>query len=250
MSQELKNKIDPSRVPQHIAVIMDGNGRWAQERGQDRLFGHAEGVSSVKKITEACGELGVRFLTLYTFSKENWSRPQEEVSGLMSLLITTIDEQLADLYDNNVKFGVIGDMESMPAAAKEHLQAGIDRLAGNTGLHLFLALNYSSRWEIENAIKKIATDIQDKQLTVDDINQDCIQKYLCAGYIPDPELMIRTGGEHRISNFLLYQLAYAELYFTDKLWPDFAKEDLYAAIIDYQHRERRFGKTSDQIKNN
>lgn len=250
MLEAYKNQIDFGRIPQHIAVIMDGNGRWATEKGQDRLFGHINGVESVKTITEACGELGVKYLTLYTFSKENWNRPQEEVSGLMSLLVSTITAQVEDLNKNNVKFGVIGDLEDMPKETKEHLKEGIHRLSENTGLQLFLALNYSSRWEIENAVKHIVQDVKDNRISSEEINQQLIEKYLCTKDIPDPELMIRTGGERRISNFLLYQLAYAELYFSDKLWPDFSKEDLYKSIIDFQQRERRFGKTSDQIKNN
>lgn len=250
MHEALNNKIDNNRIPQHIAIIMDGNGRWAKEKGKDRLYGHVNGVESVKFVTEACGDLGVKYLTLYTFSKENWSRPQDEVSGLMSLLVDTISTQVEELNKNNVKLSVIGDLENMPQETKAYLLNGIESLSGNTGLHLLLALNYSSRWEIENAIKKIAEDVKENKLLLSDIDQHTVENYLCTNGIPDPELMIRTGGERRISNFLLYQLAYAELYFTEKLWPDFTKEDLYEAIIDFQQRERRFGKTSDQIKNN
>ena len=250
MLEELKNNIDKNRVPNHIAIIMDGNGRWAKENGEERLYGHANGVSSVKAVTEGCAELGVQYLTLYTFSKENWSRPEDEVTGLMSLLVSTIREQVDELDKNNVRFGVIGDLENMPEKAKKELEYGIARLSANTGLNLILALNYSSRWEIQHAIKSIVQDITNQKMQLEDINEELIQQYLTTRHIPDPELMIRTGGERRISNFLLYQLAYAELYFTETLWPDFGKEDLFKAIIDFQNRERRFGKTSEQIKNN
>lgn len=250
MLEALKNNIDKNRVPRHIAVIMDGNGRWAKEKGEERLYGHANGVSSVKAVTEGCAELGVDYLTLYTFSKENWNRPEDEVNGLMSLLVSTIKEQVDDLNKNNVRFGVIGDLDNMPEKPKKELEYAIARLADNTGLHLILALNYSSRWEIQHAVKTISNDIQQNKLNPEDINEELIQQHLTTKHIPDPELMIRTGGERRISNFLLYQLAYAELYFTETLWPDFSKEHLFNAVIDFQQRERRFGKTSEQIKNN
>lgn len=250
MLEALKNNIDKNRVPRHIAVIMDGNGRWAKEKGEERLFGHANGVSSVKAVTEGCAELGVDYLTLYTFSKENWNRPEDEVNGLMSLLVSTIKEQVDDLNKNNVRFGVIGDLDNMPEKPRKELEYAIARLADNTGLHLILALNYSSRWEIQHAVKTIANDIKQNKLNPEDINEELIQQHLTTKHIPDPELMIRTGGERRISNFLLYQLAYAELYFTETLWPDFSKEHLFNAVIDFQQRERRFGKTSEQIKNN
>ncbi len=250
MLEALKNNIDKNRVPRHIAVIMDGNGRWAKEKGEERLYGHANGVSSVKAVTEGCAELGVDYLTLYTFSKENWNRPEDEVNGLMSLLVSTIKEQVEDLNKNNVRFGVIGDLDNMPEKPRKELEYAIARLADNTGLHLILALNYSSRWEIQRAVKTIANDIKQNKLNPEDINEELIQQHLTTKHIPDPELMIRTGGERRISNFLLYQLAYAELYFTETLWPDFSKEHLFNAVIDFQQRERRFGKTSEQIKNN
>lgn len=250
MLEALKNNIDKNRVPRHIAVIMDGNGRWAKEKGEERLYGHANGVRSVKAVTEGCAELGVDYLTLYTFSKENWNRPEDEVNGLMSLLVSTIKEQVDDLNKNNVCFGVIGDLDNMPEKPKKELEYAIARLADNTGLHLILALNYSSRWEIQHAVKTIANDIKKKKLNPEDINEELIQQHLTTKHIPDPELMIRTGGERRISNFLLYQLAYAELYFTETLWPDFSKQHLFNAVIDFQQRERRFGKTSEQIKNN
>ena len=250
MLEALKNNIDKNRVPRHIAVIMDGNGRWAKEKGEERLFGHANGVGSVKAVTEGCAELGVDYLTLYTFSKENWNRPEDEVNGLMSLLVSTIKEQVEDLNKNNVRFGVIGDLDNMPEKPRKELEYAIARLADNTGLHLILALNYSSRWEIQHAVKTIANDIKQNKLNPEDINEELIQQHLTTKHIPDPELMIRTGGERRISNFLLYQLAYAELYFTETLWPDFSKEHLFNAVIDFQQRERRFGKTSEQIKNN
>ncbi len=250
MLEELKNNIDRNRIPSHIAIIMDGNGRWAKEKGEERLYGHANGVGSVKAVTEGCAELGVKYLTLYTFSKENWSRPQDEVTGLMSLLVSTIKEQVDELDKNNVRFGVIGDLENMPEKAKKELEYGIARLSANTGLHLILALNYSSRWEIQNAVKSIVQAVTHRQLQPEDISEELLQQHLTTRHIPDPELMIRTGGERRISNFLLYQLAYAELYFTETLWPDFNKEHLFKAVIDFQNRERRFGKTSEQIKNN
>ena len=236
------------RLPAHIAIIMDGNGRWAKEKGEDRLYGHLHGVESVRNIVEGAAELGIKYLTLYAFSTENWDRPQYEVSGLMELLVDTIRNEVPTLNKNNIKLHVIGDVDMLPDAAKHELQEALNETCKNTGLNLIMALSYSSRWEIANAVKQIALDVKQNILPVEEINQDTIKQYLTTKAFPDPELMIRTSGEYRISNFLLYQLAYAELYFTNTLWPDFRKENLYASILDYQSRERRFGKTGEQVK--
>lgn len=236
------------RLPSHIAIIMDGNGRWAKEKGEDRLYGHLHGVESVRNIVEGAAELGIKYLTLYAFSTENWDRPEYEVSGLMELLVETIHNEVPTLNKNNIKLHVIGDIDMLPDAAKKELQEALTETSVNTGLNLVMALSYSSRWEIVHAVKNIATDVKSGKLLPDAINQDTIQQYLSTKHFPDPELMIRTSGEYRISNFLLYQLAYAELYFTNTLWPDFRKENLYAAILDFQSRERRFGKTGEQVK--
>lgn len=243
----LREQLDPGRLPQHIAIIMDGNGRWAKEQGQDRLYGHYHGVESVRDIVEGCAELGVKYLTLYAFSTENWDRPAEEVTGLMELLVDTIRKETAILHKNNIKLHVIGDTNMLPEYAQKELQESVNDLKGNTGLNLVMALSYSSRWEIVNAIRNIATDVKNGSLEPCDIDQDTIRDYLTTKEFPDPELMIRTSGEYRISNFLLYQLAYAELYFTGVRWPDFRKENLYEAILDFQKRERRFGKTGEQL---
>ncbi|HMK03112.1 MAG TPA: isoprenyl transferase [Ferruginibacter sp.] len=245
----LKEKIDMLRLPSHIAIIMDGNGRWAKEKGEDRLFGHLHGVESVRNIVEGAAELGIKYLTLYAFSTENWDRPQYEVSGLMELLVDTIHKEVPTLNKNNIRLHVIGDIKMLPDAAKNELKEALAETSVNTGLNLIMALSYSSRWEIVNAVKQIAKAVKDGELSAEDITQDVVQKYLTTSDYPDPELMIRTSGEYRVSNFLLYQLAYAELYFTNTLWPDFRKENLYEAILDYQGRERRFGKTGEQIKN-
>lgn len=244
----LKEKIDTTKLPRHIAIIMDGNGRWAKEKGQDRLFGHFHGVESVRNIVEGCAELGVGYLTLYAFSTENWDRPVEEVTGLMELLVDTIRKEVATLNKNNIKLHVIGDTNMLPEYARNELSEALQETAHNTGLNLVMALSYSSRWEIVNAIKNIAADVKTGKLEPFEIDQDTIKDYLATREFPDPELMIRTSGEYRISNFLLYQLAYAELYFTNVRWPDFRKENLYEAILDFQNRERRFGKTGDQLK--
>ena len=246
----LKEKIDIERLPRHIAIIMDGNGRWAKERGEDRLFGHFNGVESVRNIVEGCAELGIEYLTLYAFSTENWDRPQDEVTGLMELLIDTIRQEVPTLNKNDIRLHVIGNFEMLPISAKKELNEAVAETKNNSGLNLVMALSYSSRWELTEAVKKIAKDVKQDKLNIEEVTQDTLQKYLTTSQFPDPELMIRTSGEFRISNFLLYQLAYSELYFTDTLWPDFRKENLYEAIIDYQHRERRFGKTAEQIKNN
>ncbi|ANH82660.1 di-trans,poly-cis-decaprenylcistransferase [Niabella ginsenosidivorans] len=244
---DLLEQIDKERLPHHIAIIMDGNGRWAQEQGQDRLFGHYHGVESVRDIVEGCAELGIGYLTLYAFSTENWDRPEYEVVGLMELLVSTIRKEAEVLHKNNIRLHVIGDMSMLPDYARQELNEALEITAKNTGLNLIMALSYSGRWELLNAVKNIANEVRHGRLAVEAIDQDVLQKYLCTSEFPDPELMIRTSGEYRISNFLLYQLAYAELYFTDVRWPDFRKKNLYMAILDYQNRERRFGKTSAQV---
>lgn len=244
----LLDQIDKSRLPRHIAIIMDGNGRWAKEQGQDRLYGHFHGVESVRNIVEGCAELGVSYLTLYAFSTENWDRPEYEVIGLMELLVSTIRKEVEGLHKNNIRLHVIGDIKMLPENARQELNEALEFTKNNTGLQLIMALSYSGRWELLNAVKEIAKDVKDNKINPESINQDTLQRYLCTSEFPDPELMIRTSGEFRISNFLLYQLAYAELYFTNVRWPDFRKENLYEAILDYQNRERRFGKTGEQIK--
>lgn len=235
-------------MPNHIAIIMDGNGRWAKEKGQDRLYGHFHGVESVRQVVEGAAELGIGYLTLYAFSTENWDRPEDEVTGLMELLVDTIKKEVGTLNKNNIRLHVIGDLDMLPEAAKKEMQEAMEQTSANTGLNLIMALSYSSRWELAEAIRKIALEIKDGVLQPEQIGQQTLANYLCTKDFPDPELMIRTSGEFRISNFLLYQLAYAELYFTSVLWPDFRKEQLYQAISDFQSRERRFGKTSEQLK--
>lgn len=237
-----KEKIDKSRLPKHIAIIMDGNGRWAKEHGYDRIFGHQNGVTSVRETTEAAAEIGIQYLTLYAFSTENWSRPQSEVDALMELLIDTIERETPTLNKNNVRLLAIGDLSRLPGNAGEKLQRCINQTSKNTGLGLVLALSYSSRWEITNAVKSICKEVLDGNCNIDDINDDVISNHLTTKSIPDPDLMIRTSGEERISNFLLWQLAYTELYFTKTHWPAFKKESFYEAIYEFQQRERRFGK--------
>ena len=246
MSQLLEN-IDKNNLPRHIAIIMDGNGRWAKEKGEDRLFGHFHGVESVRNIVEGCAELGIEYLTLYAFSTENWDRPEYEVIGLMELLVSTIHKEVESLNKNNIRLHVIGDMNMLPENAKNELNEALSITKKNTGLNLIMALSYSGRWELLTAVKSIAKEVKAGRLNIENIDQETLQKYLCTSDFPDPELMIRTSGEYRISNFLLYQLAYAELYFTNVRWPDFRKENLYEAILDYQSRERRFGKTGEQV---
>jgi undecaprenyl diphosphate synthase len=246
--ESLKEQIDLQRLPRHIAIIMDGNGRWAKEKGQDRLYGHFHGVESVRDIVESSAELGIKFLTLYAFSTENWDRPEYEVTGLMELLVDTIRKETETLNKNNIRLHVIGDMAMLPEYAQKELAECLEITSRNTGLNLVMALSYSSRWELVEAVKHIAEDVKAGKLEPSAINQHILQQYLVTSNIPDPELMIRTSGEYRISNFLLYQLAYAELYFTDVRWPDFRKENLYEAILDFQRRERRFGKTSEQLQ--
>jgi undecaprenyl diphosphate synthase len=244
---DLLQQIDRKRLPRHIAIIMDGNGRWAKEQGHDRLYGHYHGVESVRDIVEGSAELGIEYLTLYAFSTENWDRPEYEVVGLMELLVTTIRKEIESLNKNRIRLHVIGDLNMLPEYARKELNEALEITKENTGLNLVMALSYSGRWELLNAVKNIAWEVKHNKLQVEEIDQETLQRYLCTSGFPDPELMIRTSGEYRISNFLLYQLAYAELYFTQVRWPDFRKQNLYEALLDYQNRERRFGKTSEQM---
>lgn len=244
------DNLDLNKLPKHIAIIMDGNGRWAQEKGQDRLYGHFHGVQSVRNIVEAASEIGIKYLTLYAFSTENWDRPAAEVAGLMSLFVDTIAKEVPDLHKNNIKLHFIGNLTLLPDDAKVALENATQTTSKNTGLELIIALSYSSRWELIQAIKNIAEQVQKGQLQPQDIKEATLEAALSTSAFPDPELMIRTSGEYRISNFLLYQLAYAELYFTETRWPDFRKKDLIEAILDFQSRERRFGKTSLQVQTN
>lgn len=242
-----KDKLIPERLPHHVAVIMDGNGRWAKEKGKDRLFGHFSGVESVRNIVEACAELGIGYLTLYAFSTENWDRPKDEVTGLMELLVQTIKKEVPTLNKNNISLHVIGNISMLPDSAQKEIAEACEETSKNTGLSLIMALSYSSRWEIINAVKNVALKVKEEGLDPEAINEELFKNQLCTAKFPDPELMIRTSGEYRISNFLLYQIAYTELYFTNTLWPDFRKENLYEALLNYQNRERRFGKTSEQL---
>ncbi len=244
----LKNKIDTHKLPLHVAIIMDGNGRWAKRQGEQRVFGHQNGVKSVREVTEAAAELGVKYLTLYAFSTENWNRPKEEVDALMQLLVHTIHGERATLNKNNIRLLAIGDLDSLPGNCRQELDEAMKETAGNSRMSLVLALSYSSRWEITNAMRKISEQIATCKLDSSAINEKLISDHLTTSHIPDPELMIRTSGENRVSNFLLWQIAYTELYFTDKLWPEFTREDFYTALIDYQNRERRFGLVSEQVK--
>ena len=244
---DFKDQIDLSKLPKHIAIVMDGNGRWAKEKGKLRVFGHKNGVVSVKDVVEGATEIGVQNITLYAFSAENWNRPKLEVTAIMEILISTINRETKTLIDNNVKLNVIGNIDALPAICRRELEEAIKKTAHNTRLTLTLALSYSARWDIANAAKKIAGLVQSNQLKLEDINENMFGDYLNTHNLPDPELMIRTSGEHRISNYLLWELAYAELYFTQKLWPDFRREDLFEAIYDFQKRERRFGLTSEQL---
>ena len=247
MIMDLKEQIDIQRLPQHIAVIMDGNGRWAKERGKARLFGHQNAIQAVREVCEGCAELGVKYLTLYAFSTENWNRPLAEVSGLMSLLATTITKEVGTLNKNSIKLNAIGDLKSLPETNYELLMQAIDSTSHNTRMTLTIALSYSGRWDLTQASRRMAKDAAEGKLNPDEITENTIATYLSTGGMPDPELMIRTSGEERISNFLLWEMAYSELYFTPKYWPDFRKDDLYEAILNYQRRERRFGKTSEQM---
>lgn len=244
-----KEQININNLPRHIAIIMDGNGRWAKQQGQMRTFGHENGVKAVRDTVEGAAEIGVRYLTLYAFSTENWNRPKTEVDALMQLLVHTINNETKTLNDNDIRLLAIGDLKSLPEDCYKELQEAISNTANNKRMTLVLALSYSSRWEIVEAVKRIAEKVQKGEISPQEVNEDTISNHLCTAGFPEPELMIRTSGEHRISNFLLWQMAYAEFYFTEKLWPDFRREDLFEAIVDYQNRERRFGKTSEQIIN-
>jgi undecaprenyl diphosphate synthase len=243
----LAEAVDKNKIPKHVAVIMDGNGRWAKERGKNRLEGHAMGVDSVRATLKTARELGVSYLTLYAFSTENWSRPKEEVDGLMDLLVQSITNEIEELNENGVRLLAIGDIDGLPEKCSNSLKEAINNTSKNNQISLILALNYSSKWELNKAIRLIASDVQSKKIKVDEITDELIASYLATKDIPDPELLVRTSGEHRISNFLLWQIAYTEFYFTDVHWPDFRREHFIEAILDYQGRERRFGKVSEQL---
>ena len=244
-----KDDIMKERLPRHVAVIMDGNGRWAKKRGNQRIFGHKNGVKSVRETAEAAAELGVSYLTLYAFSRENWSRPKREIEALMTLLVSTVDSEMKTLLDNNIKLLTIGDIKALPENVQAKLREAQDKTAANTGLKLVLALNYSGRWEMAEAMNRFARDMQQGNFQ-GKVDEETVKHYITTQDMPDPDLLIRTSGECRLSNFLLWQLAYSELYFTKVLWPDFRKKDFYDALVNYQNRERRFGKTSDQVGNN
>ncbi|MDR2954092.1 MAG: isoprenyl transferase [Prevotella sp.] len=241
------DQIDKDRVPRHIAVIMDGNGRWAKKQGLDRTFGHKEGIAAVRRAIEAASEARVPYLTLYTFSTENWNRPKEEVEALMSLMVQAVSKETPDLVKNNIRVKVIGDIGRLPSETKKALDFCLEETSASTGSTIILALSYSSKWELTQAMKNIAMDVKAGKIDVEQINENLISSYLSTKGIPDPDILIRTGGELRVSNFLLWQIAYSELYFTNELWPEFNQESLYKAIVDYQLRERRFGKTSEQV---
>lgn len=243
----LLNNIDLKRLPKHVAVIMDGNGRWAKMRGLERYFGHSEGVVSVKKIIEAASKLGVKYMTLYTFSTENWKRPEEEIQALMGLLVQAINQETAHLMEHNIRLTAIGDLTRLPDDAKVSLNECMEATASNTGVTVALALSYSSRWEITNAVKEIAQMVVNNEMSIDQINDKVISSHLTTHNLPDPDLLIRTGGEKRISNFMLWQLSYTELFFSDKFWPEFREEEFYEAILEFQNRERRLGRTSEQL---
>jgi undecaprenyl diphosphate synthase len=243
----LIENINKEKVPAHVAVIMDGNGRWAKQRGGQRIFGHKNGVKAVRAVTEASAEIGVKYLTLYAFSTENWNRPKTEVDALMGLLVSTINTEIDTLLKNNIRLLTIGDTSMLPKSVQENLIDGIKRTENCSGLNLILALSYSARWEIVRATKLIANDVAAGKIQSEEITAELISQYLDTKGIPDPELMIRTSGEQRLSNFLLWQMAYTELYFTPVLWPDFSKEEFFRAIVEYQNRERRFGKISEQL---
>lgn len=245
----MKENIDLNNLPKHLAVIMDGNGRWAKQKGAARVFGHRNAVKAVREVTEGCAELGIQYLTLYAFSTENWGRPKEEVDALMQLLVSTIKAEIKTLHKNKVRLTSIGDIGKLPKGCQKELKEAIHSTKDNNGLTLILALNYSGRWEILEAVKGIAEDVKQGKLNIDAVTTDVFSGYLNTKDIPDPELMIRTSGEMRISNFLLWQLAYTELFITQVLWPDFRKEHLYEALVAYQHRERRFGKVIEPVSN-
>ena len=239
-------ELDMKRIPQHIAIIMDGNGRWATERNKPRSYGHQAGVETVRRITSECTRLGVKYLTLYTFSTENWNRPSDEIAALMGLVLTSLEDEI--FMKNNVRFQVIGDIKRLPVAVAEKLKETIEHTANNNAMTMIVALSYSARWELTEATKQIAIEVQKGEQKVEDIDENIINKHLCTNFIPDPDSLTRTGGEYRITNYLLWQLAYSELYFCDTYWPDFNEADLHTAIADYQKRQRRFGKTEKQIE--
>ncbi|BAU17749.1 putative undecaprenyl diphosphate synthase [Prevotella intermedia] len=242
----MAEELDMKRIPQHIAIIMDGNGRWATERNKPRSYGHHVGVDTVRRITSECTRLGVKYLTLYTFSTENWNRPSDEIAALMGLVLTSLEDEI--FMKNNVRFQVIGDIDRLPAAVAGKLRETIEHTANNDTMTMVVALSYSARWELTEATKQIAAKVQKGELSIDDIDENAINDSLCTSFMPDPDLLIRTGGEFRISNYLLWQLAYSELYFCDTYWPDFSEADLHKAIADYQGRQRRFGKTEKQVE--
>ncbi len=241
------SKIDLTKTPKHVAIIMDGNGRWAQKQGHLRLYGHNFGVESIRETLKAAKELKIQYLTLYAFSTENWNRPKEEVAGLMDLLVKSLANEIKELSDTGVRLLTIGDIEGLPQECQDELQESLELTKNNTEINLVLALNYSARWEIIDAVKKIATNVKSNDLSIDKISTELFDSYLSTKDIPDPELLIRTSGEHRISNFLLWQIAYTEFHFTEVLWPDFKRDDLYKAVLDFQSRERRFGMVSEQL---
>ena len=242
----MAEELDMKRIPQHIAIIMDGNGRWATERNKPRSYGHQAGVDTVRRITSECTRLGVKYLTLYTFSTENWNRPSDEIAALMGLVLTSLEDEI--FMKNNVRFQVIGDIDRLPTAVADKLRETIEHTANNDTMTMVVALSYSARWELTEATKQIAAKVQKDELSIDDIDENAINNSLCTSFMPDPDLLIRTGGEFRISNYLLWQLAYSELYFCDTYWPDFSEADLHKAIADYQGRQRRFGKTEKQVE--
>lgn len=239
-------QLDMTRIPRHIAIIMDGNGRWAAERGRERSFGHQAGVDTVRRITSECTRLGVKYLTLYTFSTENWSRPEDEVSALMGLVLSSLEDEI--FMKNDVRFQVVGEMERLPKPVQDKLRETMEHTAQNSAMTMVVALSYSARWEINKAVRDIAQSVKDGEMNVDDITEEAVSRHMATNFMPDPELLIRTGGELRISNFLLWQIAYSELYFCDTFWPDFGEEDLREAIANYQKRQRRFGKTEAQAE--
>jgi undecaprenyl diphosphate synthase len=245
--KDLKSQINTEKLPRHIGIIMDGNGRWAKQHGKARVFGHRNGVTSVRETTEAAAELGIKYLTLYAFSTENWSRPKLEVSALMRLLVETLSKEVSTLHKNNIRLQAIGDLSKLPERTREALLKGIEQTKDNTRMTLVLALNYSGKWDLTQAAQQLAQQVKEGLIQPEEINQDTMAKALSTSDMPDPELLIRTSGEARISNFLLWQIAYAELYFTPVFWPEFRKDNLYEAILDYQNRERRFGKISEQV---
>ena len=243
----MDKNLDMTRIPEHIAIIMDGNGRWATERGKERSYGHQAGVDAVRRITSECTRLGVKYLTLYTFSTENWNRPEDEIAALMGLVLTSLEDEI--FMKNNVRFRVVGDVERLPVNVQKKLHETEEHTAGNTTMTMVVALSYSSRWEIANATRQIAQLVKDGKLDINDITESTLDEHMVTNFMPDPELLIRTGGELRISNYLLGQIAYSELYFCDTYWPDFSEDDLHVAIADYQQRQRRFGKTEEQVEN-